>query len=56
MRKFIKGQCLEALRLLEEAHFEIEKNMENGQADPAMGLLGQCQESAISIGSIIESS
>lgn len=56
MRLFIKKQCLETMKLLEEAHIEIERDIANGQIEAAMGLLEECQAGAIGIGNLIEES
>ena len=54
MRKEQKKQAEELLRLLGHVHEGIKKAIEAGEFDKAMGFLGQCQESAINLGEMIE--
>lgn len=54
MRLHQKKQCIETIRLLEEAHGEIVRYVEKKQAEKASALLEQCQQGAISIGTLIE--
>ncbi len=56
MRKYLKSQCLETIDLLEEAHAEIAKCIEEKRPEAAMDLFGQCQQGAIKVGEFIESS
>lgn len=55
MRLYQKNQCLETIKLLNEAHGEIIRFIEKRQRDQAMGLLEQCQEGAISAGTLVDS-
>ena len=54
MRKAQKKQAEEIVRLLARIHEGIKKTIEAGQYESAMGLLAQCQESAINLGEMIE--
>ncbi len=54
MRKAQKKQIQELLGLLEQAHEEIKGLVENNKCDKARELLGQCQESAVQVGELIE--
>lgn len=54
MRKAQKKQIEELLALLEQAHNEIKRLAENRNFPMAMELLGQCQESAVQVGGLIE--
>ncbi|MCM1217919.1 MAG: hypothetical protein NC548_25805 [Lachnospiraceae bacterium] len=54
MRKAQKKQIEEILALLEQAHEEIRGFMEHKEYEKAMELLGQCQESAVQVGGLIE--
>lgn len=54
MRKVQKKQIEELLDLLEQAHDELKRFVENKEFGNAMELLGQCQESAVRIGELIE--
>lgn len=54
MRKARKEQIEELLNLLEQAHDEIRRLVENREFGEAMELLGQCQESAVKVGELIE--
>ena len=54
MRKYQKSQCIEMIKTLEEAHGEIAKFIEKKEIDAASALLGECQEAAISLGNIVE--
>ena len=56
MRKYNKNQCKELIRTLEEAHGEIAKYISKHEVDAAASLLEQCQQAAIAIGDIVESS
>ncbi len=56
MRRYLKNQCLETLSVLEEAHTEISNLIEKKQIDTVPGLLEQCQQGAISVGTLIENS
>lgn len=54
MRRFQKRQCIEAINLLEEAHGEIIRYAGEGHEEKAAALLEQCQQSAIGIGTLVE--
>lgn len=56
MRKYNKKQCSELIETLEEAHREIAKCIEKDAISAASSLLADCQDAAVSIGNIIESS
>lgn len=55
MRKSQKNQILSVVGLLDKAHGAFRKAMETGNADGALTLMEQCQDSAIQIGGMIES-
>lgn len=54
MRKIQKNQAEEITRLLAHVHEGVKEAIEAGRRDEAMGLLAQCQESAINLGEMIE--
>jgi len=54
MRKQQKKQAEEVVRLLGQLHEGIKKAIAAGMHQEAMGLLAQCQESAIQLGEAIE--
>lgn len=54
MRRYQKNQCIEAIKLMEEAHGEIIRYAEKKQTEEAAALLEQCQQSAIGIGALVE--
>ena len=54
MRREQKRQVQEFVELLSQAHEEIKKEIERKDPAAAMGLLAQCQEGAIQMGSLIE--
>lgn len=56
MRKAQKQQLIDLVKTLHEAHGVIKNYVVNKQIDSTMELLSQCQETAISVGSIIEKS
>ena len=56
MRKKDKANCSKLLDVLSRAHGEILNDIKNGKVDEAMSLLESCQQGAISIGNIVESS
>ncbi|MCR5488160.1 MAG: hypothetical protein K6F35_11680 [Lachnospiraceae bacterium] len=56
MRKYHKKQCLDMIALLEEAHGELAGCIAKHQTEEALGLLQQCQEGAMQIGTLIEGS
>lgn len=55
MRVFHKKQCFETIKLLNEAQGQIARFIEKKQTEQALSLLEQCQESAIGIGTAVES-
>ncbi len=55
MRKAQKRQALDFVKLLGQAHDTVKKNIEKREAAQAMELLGQCQQGAIELGNLIES-
>lgn len=54
MKKEQKEQISGILKVLEKAHRVIKKNIEKNNIQPMLGLLEDCQETAIAIGSRIE--
>lgn len=54
MRKAQKKQAEDFIKLLDQAHDEIKKLIENKEKLVAMELLGQCQEGAVGLGNLIE--
>lgn len=54
MRLYYKNQCIEIVKLLEEAHDEIEKFIREGQKEEAVSLLEKCQQGAISVGTCVD--
>jgi len=54
MRKAQKAQAEEFVKLLEEAQQEIKLDIETGSTAEALDLLGQCQQGAIELGTLIE--
>lgn len=56
MRKMQKQQAEDFVKLLGQAHGEIKKNIEKKQYPAALELLAQCQQGAIEVGNLIESS
>jgi len=54
MRKAQKKQAEEFAALLEQVHREIKKYIETGNAAIAMDLLAQCQEGAMQLGKLVE--
>lgn len=56
MRKAQKKQAEDFLELLAQAHDEIKKSMEKNHIPAALRLLGDCQEGAVSLGTLIEQS
>lgn len=54
MRKAQKEQAQEFVQLLAQAHDEIRKAVESQRYRTALDLLGQCQEGAIKLGELIE--
>ena len=55
MRKYQKTQCFETLSLLTEAHAQLTKFIEKKQPSVALSLIEQCQQGAISVGTLIDS-
>lgn len=56
MRKVQKKQAEELLCLVGQMHEEIRKELEAGRADTASACLGECQETALRLGELIEQS
>lgn len=56
MRKVQKKQTEKLLCLVGQMHEEIRKELEAGRTDAAAGCLGQCQETALWLGELIEQS
>lgn len=54
MRQEQKQQAEDFVKLLGQAHEEIKKSIDAKNEPAAMGLLAQCQEGAIQLGSLIE--
>lgn len=54
MRKYQKSQCLETIKLLNQAHSEIVRYLEKKRTVQALSLLEQCQQGAITIGTMID--
>ncbi|MCR5453235.1 MAG: hypothetical protein K6F00_11480 [Lachnospiraceae bacterium] len=54
MRRFYKKQCLETLAALLEVHNEVMEFINKGRTEEAVSLLGECQQGAVSIGTMIE--
>lgn len=56
MRKKIKENLLEIFKSLFEAHSVIKNFIDDEKYDNAISLLGECQDTALQLGSVIESS
>lgn len=56
MRKAQKAQVLEILKTLREAHKAIKRHISKREIEAACTLLGECQQSAIALGEVIEAS
>ncbi len=56
MRKAQKKQAEDFLEVLSQAHDEIKRSMEKNGIPTALRLLGECQEGAVSLGTLIEQS
>lgn len=54
MRLYQKKQCLQIIELLDEAHSALAQSIEKNQPENALSLLEQCQQSTISVGTLIE--
>ncbi len=54
MRKRKKRQATDFLNLLEQAHIQINRDIDSKRLDGAMELLAQCQEGAMELGNMIE--
>jgi len=54
MRKFYKTMCLDALKVLSDAHAELTGLIGNKDIEGAMDLLEQCQQGAISVGTTVD--
>lgn len=55
MRKAQKKQAEDFVELLSQAHDEVRRELENCKRDNVLELLTQCQEGAIQLGNLIES-
>ena len=53
-KTIVADKSLETVKLLREAHTELEKMLDNGLLDETIDLLSQCQDAAIQIGTYIE--
>ncbi len=53
-KEILKEKVMGFLPLFQEAHKELHSLLENGDVEPALGLLGDCQNVAIEIGTMIE--
>lgn len=56
MRKFIKNQLLDIFKTLCEAHSSVRSYIEKKEFDNAVAVLGECQNTAVQIGDIIDNS
>jgi len=56
MRTAQKRDILDLINTLHQAQDEIKKNIESANYVSAQGMLGECQECAVSIGTVIEAS
>ena len=56
MRKFIKEQILEIFKTLYEAHGSVRTYIEKKETDNAVSVLGECQNTAVQIGDIMDGS
>ena len=54
MRKRKKRQATDFLNLLEQAHIQINRDIDSKRLDGAMELLAQCQEGTMELGNMIE--
>ena len=54
MKRHSKKIARDYIRLLGQAHEAIRKALESKKAEGALDLLGQCQEAAIQLGTLIE--
>lgn len=54
MRRYQKKIANEYIQLLETAHGAVKRSMEAKEEDTVLDLLGQCQEAAIGLGTMIE--
>ena len=54
MRKYQQKQLLDILNTLREAHTEIKRNHSAKNTSAVLGILSDCQESAVQIGNFIE--
>lgn len=55
MRRYQKRQIEDFIHLLDEAHASIRKALRSGERDSVLQLLAQCQEGAVGVGTLIES-
>lgn len=53
-KETLKEKVMGFLPLFQEAHEEIQSLVESGEVEPALGILGECQNVAIEIGTMIE--
>lgn len=56
MDRVLKKQLLEMMELLREAHRNLKELMDRNNIDAAIGLLSDCQDGAIQLGTMIEES
>ena len=56
MRKYIKKQILDIIGTMYEAHISISNFFEQSEFDNALSILGDCQNTALQIGDIIDKS
>ena len=54
MRRYQKKIAKEYIELLEQAHSAVRRSMETEDERTVLDLLGQCQEAAIHLGTMIE--
>lgn len=54
MRRYRKKIAKEYIELLEKAHGAVRRSLESGDFGTVLDLLGQCQEAAIQLGTMIE--
>ena len=54
MRRYQKKIANEYIQLLVQAHSAVKKSMEVRDEETVLDLLGQCQEAAIQLGTMIE--
>lgn len=54
MRKYFKTQCLNTINLIKEIHSQIVSNLLQQEYDAVLQLLNDCQQGAISVGTLID--